>query len=68
MSDGTDEDVQGTAEENLEILCGQRATHGEHDDTQDDARTTSLLHPGKQFGKQERDACCKNDKVGGVMG
>ena len=41
---------------------------GEHDDTQDDARTTSLLHPGKQFRKQEGDACCKNDKVGGVMG
>ena len=61
LRQGAEEDIEGTAEDYLEVFGGEGAAHGEHDDAEDDGGTCSLLHPGEGGGEEPAQDGCGDD-------
>ena len=53
LCQGANEDVCGARQQDAEVLCGECAPHGQHDKSQDDRSTLSLLYPCKGVGHEE---------------
>ena len=64
---GSDEDVERSLCQNLEIVGGESQSHGEHDDAEDDGLCGSA-HPVEGMWEEECEHCYTDDENRGVVG
>ena len=62
-----DEDVQRTAGDDAEVVSGQRQSHGQHDEAQDDG-LCGAAHPLEGGGQEEGEDGDGDDEQRGVAG
>ena len=65
---GTDEDIHRAREHDTEIFERKCQTHREHDETENDRGTLSLLHPTEEVGEEIGHHSRENDEKAGVAG
>src|SRR5574344_902831 len=67
LGDRADEDVERALREDLEIVRGERETHSEHDDSEDDC-LAGAPDPGEKTGEEVGDDGDGDDEGGRVSG